>query len=83
MASVALLAEAMLLFIAAVVGWLASFRSTEAGVLLPLTSTCRASRADWFALPARPWVRLVFTATKPEALAAMEPSAAARSEAKA
>ena len=60
----------MLLFIAAVVGWLASLRSTEAGVLLPLTSTWtwRASRADWLALVARPWVRLVFTATRPEAL---------------
>ena len=79
----ALLAEAMLEFIAAVVGWLASLRSTEAGVLLPLTSTWRASKADWLALVARPWVRLVFTATRPEALAAMGPSAAARSAAKA
>ena len=82
-ARVALLAEAMLLFMAAVVGWLASLRSTEAGVLLPLTSTWRASRADWLALLAKPWVRLVLTAINPEALAAMEPSAAARSLARA
>ena len=81
--SVALLAEAMLLFMAAVVGWFASLRSTEAGVLLPLTSTWRASRADWLALAARPTVKLVFTAARPEALAAREPSAAARSEARA
>ena len=83
LASVALLAEAMLLFIAAVVGWLLSFRSTEAGVLLPSTSTWRASRADWLALAARPRVRLVLTAVRPEALAAMRPSAAARSLARA
>ena len=72
----------MLLFMAAVVGWLASLKSTEAGVLLESTSTWRASKADWLALVARPWVRLVFTATKPEALARMEASAAARSAAK-
>ena len=77
------MAEAMLLFMAAVVGWLASLRSTEAGVLLPLTSTWRASRADWLAFVAKPWVRLVLTAINPEALAAMEPSAEARSLARA
>ena len=68
---------------AAVVGWLASFRSTEAGVLFPLTSTCSASSADWLALVARPCVKLVLTAVRPEALAAMDPSAAARSLARA
>ena len=36
------------------VGWLASFRSTEAGVDLLLSSAWRASRADWLALEARP-----------------------------
>ena len=41
-ARVALLVEAMLEFIAAIVGWFASLRSTEAGVLLP--STWRACR---------------------------------------
>ena len=78
-----LLVEAMLEFIAAVVGWFASLRSTEAGVDLPSTWTCRASRADWLALEARPRVRLVLTAVGPEALAAMRPSAAERSAAKA
>ena len=73
----------MLEFIAAIVGWFASLRSTEAGVLLPSTWTCRASRADWLAFEARPRVRLVLTAVRPEALAAMRPSAAARSLAKA
>ena len=72
MASVALLALAMLLFIAAVVGWFASFKSTEAAVDLPSTSTWRASRADWLALEDRPRVRLVFTAARPEALVRME-----------
>ena len=37
----------------------------------------------WLALEARPWVRLVLTAVRPEALAAMRPSAAARSLARA
>ena len=73
MASVALLAEAMLEFIAAVVGWLASLRSTEAGVLLPSTWTWRASRADWLALLASPRVRLVFTAVRLEVFEAMRP----------
>ena len=82
-ASVALFALVTALFMAAVVGWLASFRSTEAGVDLPSTSTCRASRADWLALVAKPWVRLVLTATRPEALAKTEPSTAARSLARA
>ena len=76
MARVALLVEAMLEFIAAVVGWFASLRST---VDLPSTWTCRASRADWLAFEARPRVRLVLTAVRPEALAATRPSAAARS----
>ena len=67
--------EAMLEFIAAVVGWFASLRSTD-GVDLPSTWTCRASRADWLALLARPRVRLVLTAVRPEALAATRPSAA-------
>ena len=40
-------------------------------------------RADWLALEARPWVRLVLTAVRPEPLAAMRPSAAARSLARA
>ena len=83
MAKVALLVEAMLEFIAAVVGWFASLRSTEAGVDLPSTWTCKASRALWLAFEARPRVRLVLTAVRPEALAAMRPSAAARSLAKA
>ena len=48
-------------------------------MLLPSTWTCRASRADWLAFEARPRVRLVLTAVRPEALAAMRPSAAARS----
>ena len=73
----------MLEFIAAIVGWFASLSSTEAGVLLPSTWTCRASRADWLAFEARPRVRLVLTAVRPEALAAMRPSAAARSAARA
>ena len=73
----------MLEFIAAVVGWFASLRSTEAGVDLPSTWTCKASRALWLAFAARPRVRLVLTAVRPEALAAMRPSAAARSLAKA
>ena len=42
-----------------------------------------ASRADWLALEARPRVKLVLTAVRPEALAATRPSAAARSAAKA
>ena len=71
-ARVALLVEAMLEFIAAIVGWFASLRSTEAGVLLPSTWTCRASR-----------VKLVLTAVRPEALAATRPSAADRSAARA
>ena len=52
-------------------------------MLLPSTSTWRAFRADWLALAARPRVRLVLTAVRPEALAAMRPSAAARSLARA
>ena len=51
-------------------------RSTEAGVDLPSTWTCKASRADWLALLARPRLKLVLTAVRPEALAAMRPSAA-------
>ena len=51
--------------------------------LLPSTWTCRASRADWLAFEARPRVRLVLTAVRPEALAATSPSAAARSAARA
>ena len=35
-------------------------------MLLPSTSTWRASRADWLALAARPRVRLVLTAVRPE-----------------
>ena len=70
----------MLEFIAAVVGWFASLRSTEAGVDLPSTWACRASRA---AFEARPRVKLVLTAVRPAALAATRPSAAARSAAKA
>ena len=45
MASVALLALVMALFMEALVGWLASFRSTLAGVLLPSTSSCSTSSA--------------------------------------
>ena len=41
------------------------------------------SNADWLALPAKPVVRLVFKAVTLLALAAMSPSAAAKSEAKA
>ena len=71
----------MLEFIAAVVGWFASLRSTEAGVDLPSTWTCKASRADWLALLARPRVRLVLTAVRPEALAAMQAPAQALGQA--
>ena len=35
-------------------------------MLLPSTWTCRASRADWLAFEARPRVRLVLTAVRPE-----------------
>ena len=82
-ASVALLALVMALFMLALVGWLASFRSTEAGVLLPSTSSCSASRALWFAFEASPVVRLVLRLAMDEELAATRPSAAARSAASA
>ena len=47
--------------------------STEAGVLLPSTSSWSASSANWFALPARPAVRLLFRAVTELWLAAMRP----------
>ena len=57
--------------------------STLVGVLLPSTSSCSASSADWLAFPASPVVRLVFRAVRLDWLAAREPSAAARSAARA
>ena len=58
-ASTALSALVMAEFMEALVGWLASRRLTEAGVLLEFTSSCSASSALWFAFPASPVVRLV------------------------
>ena len=52
-------------------------------MLLELTSSCSASRALWFAFPASPVVMLVLREAMEEALAAMDPSAAARSAARA
>ena len=48
----ALLALAIAEFMAAVLLKAWSFVSTLAGVLLAATSSCSASSADWFALPA-------------------------------
>ena len=70
-------------FMAAVLLKAWSLVSTLAGVDLPSTSSCSASRADRFALPARPVARLVFKAVMLLVLAAMSPSAAAKSAAKA
>ena len=79
----ALLALAIAEFMAAVLLKAWSFVSTLAGVLLVATSSCSASKADCFALPAKPVVRLALKAVRLDRFAAMLPSAAAKSAAKA
>ena len=61
------------------IGELKVHPSRGALAVLPSTSTWRASRADWLALAARPRVKLVLTAVRPEALAAMRPSSSSSS----
>ena len=70
-------------FIAAVALYACSLVSTLSGVDLLSTTTSSASSADWLALPARLVGRLVFKAVMPLLFAAMRPSAAAKSLARA
>ena len=69
--------------LAAVVEYAWSLVSTLVGVDLPSTSSCSVSKADWLALFASPAVRLAFKAVMLLEFAAMRPSAAAKSEARA